>query len=59
MKKENDVVLGVLGGSGVYKMPETQIIQEHKIKTPFGKPSESISYISKLFLPGVIIPICQ
>ena len=34
--------LGVLGGSGVYKMPEPQAIQEHEIETPFGKPSDNI-----------------
>ena len=42
MKKDKEVVLGVLGGSGVYKMPETQAIQEHEIETPFGKPSDNI-----------------
>ena len=42
MKKDKEVVLGVLGGSGVYKMPESQVIQEHEIETPFGKPSDNI-----------------
>ncbi len=56
MKKENDVVLGVLGGSGVYKMPESQIIQEHEIKTPFGKPSDNIIELQIQNRPVFFLP---
>ncbi|MEE3235642.1 MAG: S-methyl-5'-thioadenosine phosphorylase [Candidatus Latescibacterota bacterium] len=42
MKKEKEVVMGVLGGSGVYKMPESKVIQEHEVDTPFGKPSDKV-----------------
>ena len=56
MKKENDVVLGVLGGSGVYKMPKSQIIQEHEIKTPFGKPSDNIIELQIQNRPVFFLP---
>jgi len=37
-----NVVLGVIGGSGVYKMDGVQYVQEHNITTPFGAPSDSV-----------------
>jgi 5'-methylthioadenosine phosphorylase len=36
------VVLGVIGGSGVYKMNGVTFVAEHNIATPFGSPSDSI-----------------
>jgi 5'-methylthioadenosine phosphorylase len=36
------VVLGVIGGSGVYKMDGFQFVREHNITTPFGSPSDAI-----------------
>jgi 5'-methylthioadenosine phosphorylase len=33
---------GFIGGSGVYKMEGVEIISEHVIETPFGKPSSAI-----------------
>jgi 5'-methylthioadenosine phosphorylase len=36
------VVLGVIGGSGVYKMDGFQFVREHNITTPFGFPSDAI-----------------
>jgi 5'-methylthioadenosine phosphorylase len=36
------VVLGVIGGSGVYKMDGVDLSREHKISTPFGEPSDAI-----------------
>ena len=36
------VVLGVIGGSGLYKMDQAKVIKEHEICTPFGKPSDLI-----------------
>jgi 5'-methylthioadenosine phosphorylase len=37
-----NVVLGVIGGSGVYKMDGFQFVREHNITTPFGSPSDAI-----------------
>jgi 5'-methylthioadenosine phosphorylase len=39
---EKQVVLGVLGGSGVYKMPSVKIVEEHEVMTPFGNPSDKV-----------------
>lgn len=34
--------LGVIGGSGIYQMQGIEVIKEHDIETPFGKPSDVI-----------------
>ena len=39
---DNKRRLGVIGGSGVYKMAGVEILDEHDIPTPFGKTSDSI-----------------
>jgi 5'-methylthioadenosine phosphorylase len=39
---ERTPVLGVIGGSGLYRMPGLENVREHDIDTPFGKPSSSI-----------------
>jgi 5'-methylthioadenosine phosphorylase len=49
-------MLGIIGGSGLYALEELEIIREHDISTPFGKPSAPIvegkAFNSKaLFLP--------
>ncbi|MCX6130245.1 MAG: S-methyl-5'-thioadenosine phosphorylase [Proteobacteria bacterium] len=36
------VQLGVIGGSGIYKMSGVEIVKEHKLNTPFGEPSDLI-----------------
>lgn len=36
------VVLGVIGGSGVYKMDGVEYVREHNLATPFGEPSDSV-----------------
>lgn len=36
------VRLGVLGGSGVYQMEGVDLVAEHDLDTPFGKPSDII-----------------
>src|ERR1051325_2248198 len=33
-------VIGVIGGSGLYRMPGLEHIREIEVKTPFGKPSD-------------------
>ena len=35
------VRIGIIGGSGLYQMPELTEIEEVKVDTPFGKPSDS------------------
>jgi 5'-methylthioadenosine phosphorylase len=35
-------VLGVIGGSGVYQMESAQLVREHDILTPFGRPSDPV-----------------
>lgn len=34
-------MLGIIGGSGLYKMQDLKIIKEEKVKTPFGEPSDN------------------
>ncbi len=38
----NEVKLAVIGGSGVYDMEALTDIEERKVRTPFGNPSDSI-----------------
>src|SRR5438270_8237251 len=33
--------IGIIGGSGLYQMPELKEIEEVSVETPFGKPSDS------------------
>lgn len=35
------VKIGIIGGSGLYQMPELTDIKEETIETPFGKPSDA------------------
>ena len=35
------VKIGIIGGSGLYQMPELKDIKEEFVDTPFGKPSDS------------------
>lgn len=39
---DNNLKLAVIGGSGLYSMPELKNVEEHDISTAFGKPSSSI-----------------
>lgn len=34
--------IGIIGGSGLYKMPTLTDVEEHDIDTPFGKPSDTV-----------------
>tara|TARA_A100001037_G_scaffold299979_1_gene326648 strand:- start:781 stop:1659 length:879 start_codon:yes stop_codon:yes gene_type:complete len=36
------IALAVIGGSGVYEMSGVEVVAEHDIETPFGKPSDMI-----------------
>ena len=35
------VNIGIIGGSGLYQMPELQNVREVPVDTPFGKPSDA------------------
>ena len=37
-----DIAIGVIGGSGLYQMDELKIIEERRISTPFGEPSDAL-----------------
>jgi len=39
---KNDVIVGVLGGSGLYHLENLRVIEELDIHTPFGAPSDKI-----------------
>jgi 5'-methylthioadenosine phosphorylase len=36
------VLMAIIGGSGLYEMPGLQNVREHKMETPFGEPSAPI-----------------
>jgi 5'-methylthioadenosine phosphorylase len=35
------IKIGIIGGSGLYQMPELQNVKEIEVDTPFGKPSDA------------------
>ncbi|NLE43113.1 MAG: S-methyl-5'-thioadenosine phosphorylase [Chloroflexi bacterium] len=39
---DSSVRIGVIGGSGLYAMEGLQEVEEHRIQTPFGDPSDDI-----------------
>lgn len=39
-------VLGIIGGSGVYKMEGLELIREHNVKTPYGSPSDVVMEVA-------------
>ncbi len=41
-KKSKHVVLGVIGGSGVYNMEGVTFLKEHHLSTPWGEPSDVV-----------------
>lgn len=43
---DDQCVIGVIGGSGTYKIPGVQVKNEHNLDTPFGSPSDVISECS-------------
>lgn len=38
----NRGVIGIIGGTGIYNFDGVEIIKEHKIKTPYGDPSDNV-----------------
>ncbi len=39
---EKDIILGVIGGSGLYAMSGLEAVEEREIQTPFGAPSTPV-----------------
>lgn len=39
---QKPVRLGVIGGSGVYHMQGVEVVREHALETPFGRPSDAV-----------------
>ena len=52
----SQVEFAVIGGSGLYNMPDLQDVQEHHINTPFGKPSDAIIVGKLLGRPVAFLP---
>ncbi len=51
-----NVNIGIIGGSGLYQMPELKNVREQEVETPFGKPSDSfiigeLDGVAAAFLP--------
>jgi 5'-methylthioadenosine phosphorylase len=51
-----DIKIGIIGGSGLYQMPELENVREQAVDTPFGKPSDSfiigeLDGVTVAFLP--------
>ena len=42
MTAAKTVVLGVIGGSGVYQMEGVDVVAERTVETPFGSPSDAV-----------------
>lgn len=52
----SNIKIGVIGGSGVYKIEGIEVVKEHKVSTPFGSPTSEIieaklNGVSFYFLP--------
>ena len=39
-----EAVVGIIGGSGVYDLPGLEILREEQIETPWGLPSDKLSF---------------
>ena len=53
---ESNVVLGVIGGSGLYQMEGAKLLSHHKIDTPYGSPSDQIAEIEVGSRKGFFLP---
>lgn len=50
------ITIGIIGGSGLYQMPELENVREVPVETPFGKPSDAfivgeLDGVTVAFLP--------
>ncbi len=41
-EESTSIVMGVIGGSGVYQMEGAEVVREHSLGTPFGRPSDVV-----------------
>ena len=48
--------LAVIGGSGLYQMPELENVQEMRVSTPFGDPSDALLAGELSGVPVVFLP---
>ncbi|MEZ5421968.1 MAG: S-methyl-5'-thioadenosine phosphorylase [Pyrinomonadaceae bacterium] len=51
-----NIKIGIIGGSGLYQMPELQNVREQAVETPFGSPSDAfiigeLDGVTVAFLP--------
>ena len=37
----NDATIGIIGGSGLYQMEGLTVLEERRVETPFGQPSDA------------------
>src|SRR5256714_3719094 len=51
-----NAVLGIIGGSGVYDLPELENVHEEAISTPWGEPSATVRHGTTAVLPIVFLP---
>lgn len=48
--------IGVIGGSGLYRMEGMTEIEEIEVETPFGKPSDTITVGKVEGIPMAFLP---
>ena len=54
-----NVNIGIIGGSGLYQMPELESVREIEVDTPFGNPSCWVFpfiFIGDYFFSGAPLP---
>ncbi|MBI2070454.1 MAG: S-methyl-5'-thioadenosine phosphorylase [Elusimicrobia bacterium] len=56
MKSSAGVKIGVIGGSGLYQMEGCRLIRQVSVKTPFGRPSDSIAIVDVAGIPVAFLP---
>src|SRR5437868_14324870 len=51
-----NAVLGIIGGSGVYDLPDLEDVREEAISSPWGEPSANVRHGTIAGLPIVFLP---
>src|SRR5438874_2748386 len=51
-----NAVLGIIGGSGVYELPDLEDVREEAISSPWGEPSANVRHGTIAGLPIVFLP---
>jgi len=54
--KNNPIRLAIIGGSGLYQMPELENVHEMRVSTPFGDPSDALLAGELSGVPVVFLP---